>query len=231
MSASNRSYGRSYIFYSFAFVHAMPCTTFRDGCDASILLNETTSIVNEKTALPNLGSVRGYGVIEDAKAEIEKICPGLVSCADILAVAARDASAAVKTDLSNPFNPLDTLISGFANKGLNTRDMVALSGAHSIGQAQCFLFRDRIYGNGTDIDAGFASTRRRACPQEGENGNLTPLDLVKPNQLDNNYFKNLIDEKVFFNRIKFFLMEDLQTALLLNIVIALELSHLTLLLQ
>ncbi|KAM3338902.1 hypothetical protein P3S68_030988 [Capsicum galapagoense] len=73
--------------------------------------------------------------------------------------------------------------------------MVALSGAHSIGQAQCFLFRDRIYSNGTDIDAGFASTRRRQCPQEDQNGNLAPLDLVTPNQLDNNYFKNLIQRK------------------------------------
>ncbi|PHT81082.1 Peroxidase 4 [Capsicum annuum] len=193
---------------------------FVQGCDASILLNETSSIESEKTALPNLGSVRGYGVIDDAKAEVEKICPEVVSCADILAIAARDASAAVishnllltrmklgrrdstsasktvaETDLPNPFDSLDRLISGFANKGLNTRDMVALSGAHTIGQAQCFLFRDRIYGNGTDIDAGFASTRRRQCPQEGENGNLAPLDLVTPNQFDNNYFKNLIDRK------------------------------------
>ncbi|KAH0712352.1 hypothetical protein KY289_008311 [Solanum tuberosum] len=236
MSASNRSYAAifSILLLSCMQCHAQLSATFYDntcpnelntirtsirqaGCDASILLNETTSIVSEKTVLPNLGSVRGYGVIEDAKAEIEKICPGVVSCADILAVAARDASAAVggpswtvklgrrdstttsktvaETDLPNPFDPLDTLISGFANKGLNTRDMVALSGDHSIGQAQCFLFRDRIYGNGTYIDAGFASTRRCACPQEGENGNLAPLDLVTPNQLDNNYFKNLIDEK------------------------------------
>ncbi|PHT81081.1 Peroxidase 4 [Capsicum annuum] len=187
------------------------------GCDASILLDETPTIVSEKTALPNLGSARGYGIIEDAKRELEKTCPGVVSCADILAVAARDASTLVggpswtvklgrrdsttashtlaETDLPGPFDPLDRIISGFANKGLSTRDMVALSGAHSIGQAQCFLFRDRIYSNGTDIDAGFASTRRRQCPQEDQNGNLAPLDLVTPNQLDNNYYKNLIERK------------------------------------
>ncbi|KAH0776623.1 hypothetical protein KY290_008034 [Solanum tuberosum] len=161
---------------------------FVQGCDASILLNETTSIVSEKTALPNLGSVRA----RDASAAV-----GGPSWR--VKLGRRDSTTTSKTvaetDLPNPFDPLDTLISGFANKGLNTRDMVALSGPHSIGQAQCFLFRDRIYGNGTDIDAGFASTRRRACPQEGENGNLAPLDLVTPNQLDNNYFKNLIDEK------------------------------------
>ncbi|XP_019228726.1 PREDICTED: LOW QUALITY PROTEIN: peroxidase 4-like [Nicotiana attenuata] len=111
----------------------------------------------------------------------------------------RDSTIASKTlaetDLPGPFDPLNRLISSFASKGLSTRDMVALSGAHTIGQAQCFLFRDRIYGNGTDIDAGFASTRRRQCPQEGENGNLAPLDFVTPNQFDNNYFKNLIQKK------------------------------------
>ena len=58
-------------------------------------------------------------------------------------------------------------------------------------------FRDRIYGNGTNIDAGFASTRRRRCPTDNGNGddNLAPLDLVTPNSFDNNYFKNLIQRK------------------------------------
>ncbi|XP_049357085.1 lignin-forming anionic peroxidase-like [Solanum verrucosum] len=190
---------------------------FVQGCDASILFDETHTLFNEKTALPNLGSTRGYGIVEDAKREVEKTCPGVVSCADILAVAARDASTLVggpswtvkfrrrdsttashtlaETDLPSPFDPLDRLISGFAKKGLSTRDMVPLSGSHSIGQAQCFLFRDRIYSNGTDIDAGFASTRRRRCPQEDQNGNLDPLDVVTPNQLDNNYFKNLRQKK------------------------------------
>ncbi|XP_059276277.1 lignin-forming anionic peroxidase-like [Lycium ferocissimum] len=190
---------------------------FVQGCDASILLDETPTIVSEQTALPNLGSARGYGAIEAAKRELEKTCPGVVSCADILTVAARDASALVggpswtvklgrrdsttanhdlaNTDLPGFSDPLQRLISSFASKGLSTRDMVALSGAHSIGQAQCLLFRDRIYSNGTDIDAGFARTRRGRCPQEGQNGNLAPLDLVTPNALDNNYFKNLMQRK------------------------------------
>ncbi|KAK6776005.1 hypothetical protein RDI58_027006 [Solanum bulbocastanum] len=162
-----------------------------EGCDVSILLDETATIVSEKTALPNLGSARGNSIIEDAKRELEKTCPGAVSCVDILAVAARDASTLVS---ARPFDPLDRIISGIANKCLSTRGMFALSGAHSIGQAQCFLFCDRIYSNGTNIDAGFASTRRRQCPQEDQNGNLAPLDLV--NQLDNNYYKNLIQRKV-----------------------------------
>lgn len=59
------------------------------------------------------------------------------------------------------------------------------------------LFRGRVNSNTSDIDAGFASTRRRRCPADvtKENSTLAPLDLVTPNQLDNNYFKNLIQKK------------------------------------
>ncbi|XP_073049248.1 lignin-forming anionic peroxidase-like [Primulina eburnea] len=190
---------------------------FVQGCDASILLDETPSIQSEKTAFPNINSARGYNVIEDAKREVERICPGVVSCADILTLAARDASVAVggptwdvklgrkdsttanraqaNTDLPSPFADANTLISAFAVKGLNTRDMIALSGSHTLGQAQCFLFRSRIYSNATDIDPGFASTRRRQCPQTGGDTNLAPLDLVTPNSFDNNYFRNLVQRK------------------------------------
>ncbi|XP_050234275.1 lignin-forming anionic peroxidase-like [Mercurialis annua] len=190
---------------------------FVQGCDASILLDETATIQSEKTALPNFESARGFNVIEKAKAEVEKICPGIVSCADILAVAAKDASAYVggpswtvmlgrrdsttasrtlaNSDLPSFRDGVDRLVSRFQDKGLNARDMVALSGAHTLGQAQCFLFRDRIYNNGSDIDAGFASTRRRGCPAVGGDTNLAPLDLVTPNSFDNNYFKNLIQKK------------------------------------
>ena len=72
------------------------------------------------------------------------------------------------------------------------------AGAHTIGQAQCATFRDRIYNNASDIDAGFASTRQRGCPSLSNTNNdrkLASLDLVTPNSFDNNYFKNLIQKK------------------------------------
>ncbi|KAJ9709612.1 hypothetical protein PVL29_001209 [Vitis rotundifolia] len=178
------------------------------GYDESILLDNSTSIQSEKNAPNNLNSVRGYEVIDAVKSEVESICPGIVSCADILAVAARDASVALggptwtlklgrrdsttsglsqaATNLPNFSDGLDRLISLFGSKG-----------SHTIGQARCVTFRQRIYDNGANIDAGFASTRRGSCPANNGDGddNLAALDLVTPNSFDNNYIKNLIQKK------------------------------------
>ncbi|RLN34836.1 peroxidase 2 precursor [Panicum miliaceum] len=41
--------------------------------------------------------------------------------------------------------------------------MVALSGGHTIGQAQCRFFRDHIY-NDTNINSTFASSLQGSCP-------------------------------------------------------------------
>ncbi|CAN0901686.1 Lignin-forming anionic peroxidase [Linum grandiflorum] len=165
---------------------------------------DTPSMTGEKTARPNANSIRGYSVIDDAKSLVESQCPGIVSCADIVAVAARDASEAVggptwtvnlgRRDSATASR--DT--AQFDNKGLSARDMVALSGSHTIGQARCVTFRGRIYGNGTDIDANFASTRRRQCPNSSDgngDGNLAAMDLVTPNSFDNNYFRNLMQRR------------------------------------
>ncbi|KAK1273490.1 Peroxidase 5 [Acorus gramineus] len=176
---------------------------FVQGCDGSLLLNDSSTIVSEQSALQNFRSVRGFSVLDDIKSSVESVCPGVVSCADILAVASRDASVAVggptwtvklgrrdstsaackdevESNLPKFTDSLDHLTTLFANKGLNSRDMVALSGSHTIGQAAWATYRGRIY-NATDIDTCFASTRRQGCPSVGGDRNLAPLDLVTPN--------------------------------------------------
>lgn len=63
----------------------------KQGCDGSILLDDTSTFRGEKTAIPNKNSVRGFKAVDSIKASLEKACPGVVSCADILAIASRDA--------------------------------------------------------------------------------------------------------------------------------------------
>lgn len=58
------------------------------GCDASILLDNANGIESEKGEVPNL-SVAGYDVVDNIKTALENVCPGVVSCADILAIASQ----------------------------------------------------------------------------------------------------------------------------------------------
>ncbi|XP_010552918.1 PREDICTED: peroxidase P7-like [Tarenaya hassleriana] len=191
---------------------------FVNGCDGSILLDDTSSFTGEKNAGPNRNSVRGFDVIDNIKTAAEKACPGIVSCADILAIAARDgvvllggpswevklgrrdsrtaSQSAANRDIPAPTFNLSRLVSSFSNVGLSARDMVALSGGHTIGQARCTTFRARIY-NEKNINSAFAATRQRNCPRTNGSGdgNLAPLDIQTPTKFDNNYFKNLMVQK------------------------------------
>lgn len=69
-------------------------TSFQ-GCDGSVLLDDTSSFTGEKTAIPNRNSARGFDVVDNIKSAVENACPGVVSCADILAITARDSVVTV----------------------------------------------------------------------------------------------------------------------------------------
>ena len=73
--------------------------TMIQGCDGSILLDSTSSIDSEKNAAANLQSARGFEVVDDIKKAVDEACgKPVVSCADILAVAARDSVVAVSNN-------------------------------------------------------------------------------------------------------------------------------------
>lgn len=67
---------------------------YGQGCDGSVLLNSTKGNQAEKEAVPNQ-SLRGFHVIDAVKEAVENECPGVVSCADILALVARDVVSMV----------------------------------------------------------------------------------------------------------------------------------------
>ncbi|KAI7730804.1 hypothetical protein M8C21_021403 [Ambrosia artemisiifolia] len=95
-----------------------------------------------------------------------------------------------------PQSSLTNLINTFRAVGLSTNDMVALSGAHTIGMAQCTNFRPHVY-NDSNIDPLFAVLRRSHCPLSpgfGDN-NLEPLDVTTPTHFDNHYYTNLVRQQ------------------------------------
>eukprot|EP00253_Pinus_taeda_P009245 PITA_09245 len=193
---------------------------FVNGCDGSVLLDDSSTITGEKTAGPNANSLRGFDVIDIIKNLLEVACEGVVSCADILAIAARDSVvelggptwtvmlgrrdsttaslSAANTNLPSPASSLSTLISSFQAHGLSTKDLVALSGGHTIGLGRCTTFRGRIY-NDSNIDASFANDVKITCPSTGGNNALFPLDVATPYTFDNNYYSNLMGQNGLFH--------------------------------
>ncbi|KAG8380307.1 hypothetical protein BUALT_Bualt06G0002000 [Buddleja alternifolia] len=188
------------------------------GCDGSVLLDGPNS---EKESIPNKGSLRGFEVIDAAKAELELKCPGIVSCADIVAFAARDSSWKVGKiyydvpsgrrdgrvslineplqELPPPFVNATALRDNFARKGLSLDEMVTLSGAHSIGVSHCSSFSGRLYPTvDPTLDPKFADSLKRSCPPPPVNATAPPavdptvnLDSLTPTCLDNKYYTGL----------------------------------------
>ncbi|GAV82802.1 peroxidase domain-containing protein [Cephalotus follicularis] len=187
------------------------------GCDGSILLDNAEGIQSEQDAIPNQ-STDGYEVVDDIKTALEKVCPGVVSCADILALTSqilvsldggptwkvqlgrrdsRTANSAGTTAIPSPFESLIDVENKFTDVGLDTTDLVALSGAHTFGRARCSSFSRRLYNfnNTTNpdptIDPTYLATLQQSCPQGGNAGTLNDLDPTTPDGFDNNYFTNL----------------------------------------
>ncbi|KAJ1424494.1 Secretory peroxidase [Sesbania bispinosa] len=175
---------------------------FVTGCDASILLDEGSK--TEKAAPQNRG-LGAFVIIDKIKAVLEARCPGIVSCADILQLATRDAvqlaggpgypvftgrkdgmqSDAASVDLPSPSISWQEALAYFQSRGLDVLDMTTLLGAHTMGQTHCSYIVDRLYNyNGTrnadpSMNATFVDTMKKLCPPR-KKGQHDPLVYLNP---------------------------------------------------
>ena len=71
------------------------------GCDGSLLLDDDLPTIRTEKAVPaNDNSARGFPVVDDIKAALEHACQGVVSCADILALAAEISVELVRAGIT-----------------------------------------------------------------------------------------------------------------------------------
>lgn len=200
---------------------------FVRGCDASVLLNSTSSSGNqtEKLATPNQ-TVRGFDFIDAIKSLVEAECPGVVSCADIVSLAARDSivitggpswkvptgrrdgSVSIRTEalaqIPAPFDNITVLIQKFANKSLDLKDLVLLSGAHTIGVSLCTSLSNRLYNftgvgdRDPSLDSEYADKLRMKCRTQNDNTTILEMDPGSRNTFDLSYYTLLLKRRGLF---------------------------------
>ncbi|KAL5151913.1 Peroxidase 3 [Glycine soja] len=199
---------------------------FVRGCDGSVLLNSTTNQA-EKNAPPNL-TVRGFDFIDRIKSLVEAECPGVVSCADILTLAARDTIVATggpywkvptgrrdgvisnlveaRNNIPAPFDNITTLQTLFANQGLDLKDLVLLSGAHTIGIAHCSSLSNRLFnftGKGDQdpsLDSEYAANLKAFKCKDLSKLNTTKIEMDPGSRktFDLSYYSHVIKRRGLF---------------------------------
>ncbi|CAL4907770.1 unnamed protein product [Urochloa decumbens] len=151
-------------------------------CDASLLLDTSPGAagVSEKSSPRSFG-MRNFKYVDVIKSALERECPGTVSCADVLALAARDGAAILAgggplaADMPMRTGRLDSrvaashadveraipdhnatvseVLAAFAAAGVSggAEAVTALLGAHSVGRVHCANLVARLY---PAVDAG-----------------------------------------------------------------------------
>lgn len=183
------------------------------GCDASIMLDSAAGITAELGAAANLG-IRRLDFIDRIKAVVEAACPGVVSCADIIALAGRDAinlsggphisiplgrrdgisasSSGAQKALPPATITVDNMLALFGAMGMSTMESVAILGAHTFGIAHCANIVNRLYPT-KDPNLGLVkyNALKATCPPKFNSVAFAALDLTNA-IFDNQYFKDVM---------------------------------------
>uniref|UniRef100_N1R2E1 Peroxidase 2 n=1 Tax=Aegilops tauschii TaxID=37682 RepID=N1R2E1_AEGTA len=167
---------------------------FVRGCDGSVLLDSTpknttsdaplTLAGKTEKASPNNGGLRGLEVIDAIRLRLAEK-GGRAGRKDGVVSSAEDPGK----HLPNPTDNFQQLLQSFMAKGFNLVELVALSGAHSVGVAN--LTPGAAPNNVRDFDD---SNRKLAGYQA--NG---VVDLTAVGYLDNSYYNANFQNMVLFN--------------------------------
>ncbi|KAG6547466.1 hypothetical protein Mapa_010914 [Marchantia paleacea] len=201
---------------------------FVRGCDSSVMIESTPGNLAEVDGFPNRNSIKGLDVIALAKQKVEEDCPGIVSCADIIALAARDIlqlsrglyfpvplgrrdgtvslASEANTNLPSPFANYTQLVTSFGNQGLSEEDLVVLSGAHTIGVSHCSVIFRRIWNFSATVQTdpalspAYAAKLKALCPiDQPQSQTEVELDAsMGGNFFDSNYYDNVLNGETAF---------------------------------
>ena len=121
------------------------------------------------------------------------------------------------TNLPAPTSGVATLVQKFRNVGLSAKDMVALSGAHTIGKARCTSFSARLSGavGAASKDLTFLQSLQQLCSVSAGSA-LAHLDLATPARFDNLYFKNVLAGRGLLSSDEVLLTKSAETAALVK---------------
>ncbi|KAL0917422.1 hypothetical protein M5K25_012480 [Dendrobium thyrsiflorum] len=189
-------------------------------CDASLLLDSTRKTLSEKETDRSFG-MRNFRYLEDIKDAVERECPGVVSCADILVLSGRDGIVA----LGGPFIPLKTgrrdgkksrstvveqylpdhnesissVLDKFAAMGIDAPGVVALLGSHSVGRTHCVKLVHRLYPEvDPALNPDHVPHMLKKCYDPIPDPKAVQYvrnDRGTPMKLDNNYYRNILENK------------------------------------
>ncbi|KAK9265710.1 hypothetical protein L1049_001680 [Liquidambar formosana] len=189
-------------------------------CDASLLLETANGIESETTSQRSFG-MRNFKYVNTIKQALETECPLTVSCADIVALSARDGvvmlggphiemktgrrdsnesyATVIEDFIPNHNDTMSLVLSRFQSIGIDVEATVALLGAHSVGRIHCVNIVNRLYPTvDPTLDPEYAEYLKGRCPSPDTDPKAVQYarnDRITPMVLDNMYYKNLLSHK------------------------------------
>ncbi|XP_044485393.1 peroxidase 21 [Mangifera indica] len=189
-------------------------------CDASLFLETVNGTESEQASDRSFG-MRNFKYVKTIKDALEQECPMTVSCADIVALSARDGIVMlggpriemktgrrdskesylteVDSSIPNHNDSISSVLSRFQSIGIDVEGTVALLGAHSVGRVHCVNLVQRLYPTvDPTLDPEYAAYLKGRCPTPDPDPKAVLYarnDRETPMIIDNNYYKNVLNHK------------------------------------